>query len=269
MLSASVLKTRGYWVMEYNADQRREKILELLGEKGEVRVSSLSALFGISEVTVRGDLEFLSLQGLLSRVHGGAVSSSKLYHEMDLKERLSANETEKKIIAERVASMIHDNDSIMLNSGTTMTYVLRALRNRHNLTLVTNSLPIAAEASTYKSFNVMLLGGLINPKFLFTYGDDALRQLSCYHADKLVLSVDGIDRECGLTLYYANETEISRRMIAQSASVIIAADYSKIGRVAFADIAPVTCADCIVTNSSASPDHLSDLRGAGVTVVAV
>lgn len=255
--------------MDYNAEQRREKILELLGEKGEVRVSSLSDIFGISEVTVRGDLEYLSLQGLLSRIHGGAVSSSKLYHEMDLKERLSANETEKKVIAERVASMIHDNESIMLNSGTTITYVLRALRGRHNLTLVTNSLPIATEASAYKSFNVILLGGLINSKYLFTYGDDALRQLSCYHADKLVLSVDGIDRDCGLTLYYANETEISRRMIAQSTSVIVAADYSKIGRVAFADIAPVTRADCIVTNSSASVEHITSLRDAGVTVVTV
>ncbi|MHB1154751.1 MAG: DeoR/GlpR family DNA-binding transcription regulator [Eubacteriales bacterium] len=255
--------------MDYNAEQRREKILELLGEKGEVRVSSLSDLFGISEVTVRGDLEYLSLQGLLSRIHGGAVSSSKLYHEMDLKERLSANETEKKVIAERVASMIHDNESIMLNSGTTITYVLRALRGRHNLTLVTNSLPIATEASAYKSFNVILLGGLINSKYLFTYGDDALRQLSCYHADKLVLSVDGIDRDCGLTLYYANETEISRRMIAQSASVIVAADYSKIGRVAFADIAPVTRADCIVTNASASAEYITSLRDAGVTVVTV
>ncbi len=255
--------------MDYNAEQRREKILELLGEKGEVRVSSLSDIFGISEVTVRGDLEYLSLQGLLSRIHGGAVSSSKLYHEMDLKERLSANETEKKVIAERVASMIHDNESIMLNSGTTITYVLRALRGRRNLTLVTNSLPIATEASAYKSFNVILLGGLINSKYLFTYGDDALRQLSCYHADKLVLSVDGIDRDCGLTLYYANETEISRRMIAQSASVIVAADYSKIGRVAFADIAPVTSADCIVTNASASAEYITSLRDAGVTVVTV
>jgi len=188
---------------------------------------------------------------------------------MDLKERLSANETEKKIIAERVASMIHDNDSVMLNSGTTVTYVLRALRGRRNLSLVTNSLPIAIEASTYRSFNVILLGGLMNPKYQFTYGDDALRQLSGYHADKLVLSVDGIRRDSGLTLFYANETEISRCMITQSTSVIVAADYSKIGRTAFADIAPVTCADCIITNACAPAGEVAALREAGVTVVTV
>lgn len=257
------------FVMDYNSEQRRKKILEMLSEKGQVRVSSLSDFFGISEVTVRGDLEQLSLQGLLSRVHGGAVSSSKLYHEMDMKERLSANETEKKVIAERVASMIHDNESIMLNSGTTITYILRAIRGRQNLTLVTNSLPIATEASAYKSFNVILLGGFINSKYLFTFGDDALRQLSSYHADKLVLSVDGIDHERGMTLYYANETEISRRMISQSGSVIVAADYSKIGRVAFADIAPVTSAGCIVTNARAPHEQIAKFRDAGVTVVTV
>ena len=114
--------------MEFNSDQRKARIIELLNENGEVKVSALSKMFGISEVTIRFDLEALENEGLLSRVYGGAVSSGKLYHEMDLKQRFSANEAEKKAIAEQIASMINNNDTIMMNAGTTLTYVLRALK---------------------------------------------------------------------------------------------------------------------------------------------
>ncbi len=259
--------------MEYTSEQRRNKIVEMLNENGEVKVNALSKMFGISEVTIRFDLEALENEGLLSRVYGGAVSSGKLYHEMDLKQRFLANEVEKRAIAERIATMINNNDTIMMNAGTTLTYVLRALKGngkkKKNISLVTNSIQTAIEASSYPGFNVTLLGGYIDSKYQFTYGSDTIRQLSNYHADKLILSVDGINRDAGYTLYYSHETDVTRAMISRSAATIVAADGSKVGRIAFANVAPLESADHVVTNVTAPKDSVEAIRDSGVDVILV
>lgn len=255
--------------MESNAKRRRARIMEIIHENGEVKVGALSKLFNISEVTVRFDLEDLESKGLLSRVYGGAVSSSKLYHEMDLKQRYYANDAEKKAIAARAADMINNNDTIMMNAGTTLIYVLRAIKGKKNINLVTNSIPVATEAASYPGFNATLLGGFIDQKYQFTYGGDALAQLSRYHADKLVLSVDGINIESGFTLFYPHETDISKMMIVQSSVTVVAADSSKIGRIAFANIASVESADYIITNEKASREYIKAIRESGIDVITV
>ncbi len=255
--------------MEYNAEQRKEKILELLNESGKVRVADLSRLFHISEVTIRIDLADLESRGLLSRVHGGAVSSYKTYYNMNFNQRTSTNEAEKRAIAEYVANSVRDNDTVMMNAGTTTLFALRALNARQNISIVTNSVAIALEASDNANFNVVLLGGLVNTKYQFTYGDDALHQLSLYHADKLILSVDGIHAETGFSTYYNQEAEICRQMLRLSGSAIIAADYTKIGRTALTAIAPIDVAECLVTNKKANRDELNTIRESGLHIVTV
>jgi len=259
--------------MEYNADQRKAKIVDLLNEYGEVKVSALSKMFNISEVTIRFDLEALENEGLLARVYGGAVSSGKLYHEMDLKQRFQTNEVQKRAIAVRIASMIGPNDTIMMNAGTTLTYVLRALKNsgkkKRNITIVTNSIQTALEASACPGFNVTLLGGFVDEKYQFTYGSDTINQLRNYHADKLILSVDGINLEAGYTLFYSHETDVTRAMMERSAATVIAADSSKIGRIAFANVSPLDTADYIITNESAPKDYVESIRELGINVTLV
>ena len=231
------------------ADERRKKILEILNKEGSVRVISLSRFFDISEVTIRNDLADMEYKGLLSRVHGGAVSTYKPYYSMNLNQRLTTNQEQKKIIAKKIAGMVENNDTIMLNSGTTTLLVFRALPQNFNLSIVTNSISIALEAASNPNFNIILLGGLINPKFQFTFGDDAHRQLRDYHADKLILSVDGIDLEHGFSTYYDKEAEIDRIMLQQSNLNIVAADFSKFNRRAFTKISGLEVADYIVTDT--------------------
>ncbi|MBQ7032317.1 MAG: DeoR/GlpR transcriptional regulator [Clostridia bacterium] len=255
--------------MEYNAEQRKEKILELLNESGKVRVSDLSRMFHISEVTIRIDLADLESHGLLSRVHGGAVSSYKNYYNMNFIQRSGTNESEKRAIAEYVATTVRDNDTVMMNAGTTTLFTLRALNSRQNISIVTNSIAIALEASGNSNFNVVLLGGLVNTKYQFTYGDDALHQLSHYHADKLILSVDGIHAETGFSTYYNQEAEICRRMLRLSESAVIAADYTKIGRTALTAIAPINTAEILVTNKTAHRDDLETIQAAGLHIITV
>lgn len=250
--------------MELN--ERKQKILELLEENGSVTVTELSKQFDISEVTVRTYLTDLESKGLLSRVHGGAISSYKPYYSMNLNQRLNTNQTEKKKIAEKIAQMIDDRDTVMLNSGTTTLLVFRSLPTNYNLNIVTNSVAIALEAADIPNFNVCLIGGYINAKYQFTYGDDATEQLKKYHADKLILSVDGIDAQNGFSTYYDKESAVDRTMIEQSEVCIIAADTTKFERTAFAKISPLDVADIIVTNDKLSEGIYTKLNKLNINV---
>ena len=231
------------------AEQRKRTISDLLKNDGSVRVTDLSHLFGVSEVTVRAYLEDMEKKGLLTRVHGGAVSSYKPYYSMNLNQRLETNQKEKVEIAEKIAALIEPNDTVMLNAGTTTLLAFRKFPVDYNLNIVTNSISIALEASDNPNYNVILVGGSVNTKYQFTYGNDATDQLRRYHADKLILSVDGVDPAHGLTTYYNKECAVDIAMIERSSVCIVAADRSKFGHSAFAKISEISVADYIVTNS--------------------
>lgn len=247
-------------------NERKKKILELLEKNGSVKVTELSKMFDISEVTVRNYLADMESKGLLSRVHGGALSSYKPYYSMNLSQRLETNQTAKKKIAEAVAKIVEPNDTIMLNSGTTTLLVFRSLPTDYNLNIVTNSIAIALEAADNPNFNVILVGGSVNTKYQFTFGTDAVKQLKNYHADKLILSVDGIDCMSGFTTYYDKESDIDRTMIEQSEFCIVAADTSKFERIAFASISTPDVADVIVTNDSLNDSIYNALKKMDINI---
>lgn len=247
-------------------NKRKQKILDLLKANGSVKVTELSGILDISEVTVRNYLSDLEKKGLLSRVHGGAISSYKPYYSMNMAQRLETNNTEKVDIANKVASMIEPNDTIMLNSGTTTLLTFRKFPYEYNLNIVTNSIAIALEASSNPNYNVILVGGTLNTKYQFSFGADAVSQLRNYHADKFILSVDGIDTENGFTTYYDKESEIDRVMIEQSDKCIVVADFSKFNRSAFVKISDLSSAECIVTNASIDKETLKTLSEAGAKI---
>ena len=253
--------------MSISTEQRRDEIIKLVEENGKVRVADLSKIYSISEVSIRKDLEYLEMTGHLSRVHGGAIGLNKLYVNMDLNERFKTNAPAKKKLAELAARLIDDNDTIMMNAGTTLTYVLHAIKGKKNISIVTNSIQNATEAALYSSFNVILLGGELDSKYQFTYGEDALRQLSNYHATKCILSVDGVSTDAGFTLYYSNEASLARKMIECSSTVIVAADASKLGKEAFAKITDVDKSDIIVTGETENREIISELEKLGVKVI--
>ncbi len=247
-------------------EQRREKIMSLVHEIGKVRVADLSQEYGISEVSIRKDLEALESEGHLKRVHGGAVALNKLYVNMDLGERFRTNASAKKHLAELAADFIEDNDTVFMNAGTTLTYVLRAIKGKKNVSIVTNSIQNATEAASHSSFNIILLGGDVDTKYQFTHGSDAEKQLCNYHATKCILSVDGVSADAGLTLYYANEASIARQMIASASKVIVVADGTKIGKEVFARITDATEMDILITNKTDKTEDLTSLKELGVQI---
>ena len=132
---------------------------------------------------------------------------------------------------------------------------------------MTNSIAIALEASSNPNYNVVLVGGAINTRYQFSYGSDAIEQLKNYHAEKLILSVDGVDTKHGFTTYYDKEVTLDRAMIEQSDRCIIAADSSKIHNNAFAKISDLSVADCIVTNVQPDEVFLAELRELGIEII--
>ena len=253
--------------MKMIADERKQKISELLKEKDTVKVSELSHILNVSEVTIRSYLADMEKKGLLSRIHGGAVSSYKPYYSMNLNQRLETNQGEKVEIADKIASMIEPDDTIMLNSGTTTLITFRKIPKSYNLNIVTNSIAIALEASNNPNYNVVLVGGSVNTKYQFTYGEDALSQLENYHATKCILSVDGISLGAGLSLYYSNEASLARKMIECSDKLIVTADGTKLGRYAFAKITDVKEGDVLVTNYTENREEAEKITAAGVTLI--
>ncbi|NJD04502.1 MAG: DeoR/GlpR transcriptional regulator [Ruminiclostridium sp.] len=251
---------------ELDIEERRKKIIEFLAQKGKVKVVELSKLFGISEVTIRNDLSELEEAGLLERIHGGAISTHKVYYSLSLNDRMRTNEEEKRKIASICASMICDGDTVMINSGTTTLYTAQELKNTRNLTIVTNSLSIAQEVGHYNNIHVILLGGDFNPQYQFTYGDDTINQLKRYNADKLVLAADGVSMEEGITTYHHLEAEVNRLMIIRVNKTIVVADFSKIGRASFAYIDSINNVDYLVTNKKANEDEIKEIMKSGVGV---
>ncbi len=254
---------------DLSIDERRKRIVEKLNSEGKVRVADLSAEFGISEVTIRNDLDGLEKQGFLERVHGGAVSTYRAYYNMDLYERAKTNEAEKRCIGEAVAKLVCPGDTLLVNSGTTTLYVVQSLRDIKNLTVVTNSVAVAQESDRYRNMEIVLLGGNINAQYQFTYGDDTLNQLKKYRVDKLILSVDGVSAEEGISTGFLSEAEVDRQMIRRANKVIIATDYTKIGRVSFANIDPIDSTDYLVTNANAVKSELELISQRNVEIVTV
>ena len=201
--------------MASDSERRREEIIELVQINGKVRVAELSERYGISEVSIRKDLEALEAEGHLTRIHGGAVGMNKLYVNMDLTERYKTNSDAKRALAELCAELINDNDTIMMNAGTTLTYVLRALRTKKNISIVTNSVQNATEAALYPTFNVILLGGELDSKYQFTHGRDAIHQLEMIvkvlNERPVSVKVEKQNKQYVSTISFENDKKFSQK----------------------------------------------------------
>ena len=249
------------------SEKRKDKILEILKRNGTVRVTNLSKALKVSEVTVRNYLTDMENKGLLTRVHGGAIFSYRPYYSMNLNQRLETNRQIKERIAKKAANLIKPNDTVMFNAGTTTLLAFRCLPYDYNLNIVTNSISIALEGSGNPNYNIVLIGGTINSKFQFTYGEDAIEILKKYHADKLILSVDGVDMKNGFSTYYAEETQLDKTMIEQSDSRIIVADNTKFGKNAFSKIYDINMADYIVTDTPLNVEDAKLITKMGIKII--
>lgn len=247
----------------YNStSERRAAILQELKVHPEITVNELSRVFSVSEVTIRKDLNELKKRNLLTRVRGGAIRlpDANIGGDVEIKDKQLFNYKEKRAIGKLAASLINDNETIMLDSGTTTLEIARNLQRFRNLTIVTNAINIAIELSNYKRFTVILLGGHLRDSSLSIVGPLAESTLKIFYCDKLFLGVDSFNLEKGVSTPNIEEANINQTMMSMSKETIAVFDASKFNKRSFTFIAPVEKIDTVVTDEGISTDIKNKLN---------
>jgi DeoR family fructose operon transcriptional repressor len=246
--------------------ERHRRIEGILRERRVVRVSTLSEQIGVSEVTIRRDLEALERRGILERTHGGAVLTQRMRAEPAYVEAISSNPEAKRRIAQAAADLVDAGETLYLNGGTTTLQVFRHLR-APGLKVITNHVGIALESAEH-DFDLLLVGGHYRAPSNSVVGPFATEALRRTHATRAYVGVEGVSVTSGLTSPVAAEAEIARVMIEQARGrVVIVADHSKIGTVADFVIAPLAAADTLVVDDAVDEEYRDRLVEAGVDVI--
>jgi len=254
-----------------NAEDRKRQIVEIVNQKSKVTISEMCRLFDVSEMTVRRDLRDLDQIGLIHRVHGGAISSIGRSYEPAFTIRAKSSNEAKKAIGRKAAEYVQDGDSICIDTGTTTIEFARALKDKHNLTIITSSLLIANEIisslSLEKDVCLILSGGIVRVGEFSMVGEIATRTFKDIHVDKAFISVGGIDLEAGLTEYNIDDCLVMKSAIKSAQQCIVLADSSKFSRVAFASTGELSDADLIITDQGVPPDMVEELTKLGIDVI--
>ena len=228
--------------------ERRNLILEKLQDEKKVVVSELSALFGVSEETIRRDLEKLERDGLATKSYGGAVLKENIGFDMPFQVRQKANVAEKQRLAELAAAYIRDGDHIILDASSTAVFIARAIKEKENLTVLTNSVEILIELSDVSDWNIICSGGSLREGYLALVGPKTTESFSGFNADKAFLSCKGIDMERGVTDGNEMFSQAKQVMMQSARERILCVDHTKFDRIAFSRLCGAGDADIVITD---------------------
>lgn len=250
------------------AQERYDKIVQLVNERGSIRVTELSELCQVTEETIRRDLDRLEQAGRLRRSHGGAVSVKDQQPEIPYFEREIAQADEKKRIAEEAIKLIQPKDRILLDASTTAWYMAASMPDIP-LTVLTNSIKVAMELSSKEKIEVISTGGILASRSLSYVGPLAERSLDAYHVDKAFFSCKGVHLERGISESNELQARIKHKMVGMADQVILLADSSKFGVQAFTHVADLSDVNTIITDGRLSPELLTQLSDMQITVTTV
>jgi DeoR/GlpR family transcriptional regulator of sugar metabolism len=227
-------------------EERRQRVLDLVGQRGFVALADLARAINVSESTIRRDLDYWDQQGLIKRTHGGAFFTGDGSGLPALEERSSSQLEEKREIARTAAARIRDGDAILLDGGTTTLEVARLLVGR-SVQIVTNSLPIANLFASSRETDLVILGGYVFPKTGVALGPLTVRMMEEIHVHQTILSVGGITAK-GLFNSNLLLVETERRMMRCADEVVVVADHTKIGRQALAFLCALAAIDTLIVD---------------------
>lgn len=250
------------------AEERRRLILEEVNRSGSATVTDLVNRLGVSDMTIRRDLETLSAHKLLRKVHGGAVQISKTAAEPHFTRKQKLNREEKRAIAREALPLVENGHTIAFSAGTTTWHVADALqRGDEDLTFITNSTNVALTLQEKGWEQIVLSGGSFRTPSDALVGPFAERTLKTLNADILFLGVHGVHSSAGLTTPNVAEAETDRCLVEAAQRVVVVADHTKVGVVALAKIVPLSRVDVFVTDEKAPKDLLREIGLAGVQVI--
>jgi len=246
---------------------RRSTIAQQLSDQGEAYIVELAKAFNTSEMTIRRDLDLLELEGLARRVRGGAISVQSRAFEPPILQR-AANEPEaKRRIGAAAAALLRENETVVIDGGTTTHEMAKAISDNFPLTVITSSLLIATELSTKPLINTIVTGGSVRVGEMSLVGPRALDSYRDLNCDVLFLSVAGVTPHEGLTEYNLEDAYVKKVAIESVRRVVVLADASKLGHVAFVTVADIHRVDLLVTNASPDNEFIKTIKGQGVEVL--
>jgi DeoR family transcriptional regulator, aga operon transcriptional repressor len=238
-------------------------ILDQVGKDGSVDVKALADALGVSGATVRRDLQTLSRSQMLVRTHGGAMANEAAAPIVS-----TSHHAEKRRIGQAAARLVDDNAVVGLTGGTTALELARALIGRRGITVVTNAINIAAELVGRPGLRLVVIGGIVRHSYELV-GPAAEAMLANYHLDIAFIGVDGLTPEEGCTTHDEMEAQTDRCFLDRAHRSVVITDSSKIGKVTFARIAPLSRVTDVVTDDGTDPGQLHRLRETGVRVLTV
>ncbi len=247
--------------------ERHRQILALLQRRRRLSVAEIVRHFSISEATARRDLQAITSDGKARRVHGGVLAIESAPPELPILDRAREQTAEKSRIGRLAASLVADREAIFLGSGTTVLEVARHLRDRHDLTVITNSLPVLNMLAGKRDLTVIALGGMLRESELSLIGHITELGLGEVRVDKVVMGTRGVSLEHGLTNDYLQETLTDRLIPKIGRQVILVADHTKINRVSTVRLAPLADVHTFITDTHASPKFVRALKRRGIKVM--
>lgn len=247
------------------AAERRTIILQTLDDLGQVDVSTLSDQLGVSEVTIRNDLDKLEKSNLLIRAHGGAFKTNNI--ALAVSEKKSINLAAKRLIGKKAVSLIEENDSIILDSGTTTFEISNNLGDFERITVISNALDIVNNLSKYKNLQVFMPGGFLKEFSMSLVGPMAERNLKQLYCKKLFLGIDGVKADVGVFTHHMEEAYINQIMIEIAEEVIVVADSSKFKRTGLAFIEGFNKINKVITDANIEEEYVKMLTRNNVDVI--
>lgn len=241
---------------------RQRAILDLVLKNSKINVNELSEKFKVSQVTIRQDLKLLEEEGMLKRVHGGAVPVS----DDDIMKRMSYKYEEKLKIAKEAASMVNDYETVIIESGSTNALLAKELTNKNGITIITNSTFICRYIRGMGNIKVVLIGGDYQHESEVLVGPLTRICLKHFHVDKVFVGIDGYSKETGFTCINLMRAEVVRAMAEQANKIIVVTDSSKFDKVGVARQFESREVDTVITDSGISKKHLETLKSFNINV---
>jgi DeoR/GlpR family transcriptional regulator of sugar metabolism len=250
--------------------ERLTKTLEHIKRNGNLQVKDMAALQGVSDATIRRDLDKLEELGFVKRIHGGAVVSniSTTFEHMYHDKSVMLTE-EKRRIAAQALQEIHDGDAIFLDSGTTTYQLGLLLDHKKNLTIITNDMLIASCLKIHHTSQVIVTGGIVRPGFHVLLGTLTENFIRDMRVDVVMLSADAIDDVFGISNANYTEAGIKSLLVKAAKRVIVVADRTKFGKVAVAKVCNIKEIDLIITDKDLPQDLVNMIIRSGVNIKCV
>lgn len=254
------------------AEQRLKEVYECIEERKSVDVEELVQIFGVSGATIRSDLRELEKRELITRTHGGAIARDNgVIKDRNLdpayKSRMELNIGSKEKIGMAVAKLIRDDESIMLDDGTTTLQVANFLPKGKRLTIITNDINICIKLADLESVEIISTGGIFRNRDLSYSGKIAEETTRKFYANKAILGASGVSLEKGITAPEELKAELKKVMIANCAEVVIVADSTKLERVSLLPVCEIGRVTTLVTDAGAPKAFVEQLEKKGVRVI--